>query len=205
MPDFQIDLSSRFRSAFGITSSFASDVVANNQSTSNSYSDADFFVPKGTKTTGTNYLAELYDGERVYDLLSLSSANNSLNLEMIVMLSLSRSKRVVTTVINQDQEGGLPSGEVVESFGWLPWEISIKGLLVNMETKAYPLAQLKQLNRMADVHDTLAVESEFLNEMKIYSTYITKFSLVRENQFPDTQAFTLNMKSHATIEALILS
>lgn len=152
------------------------------------------------------YEADVFGGERIFDLVTLKNPSVAdLDIELLTFIEISRDKRLNTTVVNEDMEGGLPAGEVIESYGWRPWKIRMKGLLVDMESKDYPLKQLQLLKKMADVHDTLEIVSpDFLTPLGITFAAIKRVQFARDNVYPDTQLFTLNLQSHAPIEALIL-
>jgi hypothetical protein len=205
---YTIDLQKRFKDAFGFVANNATGRAAGIGLNGNLFYTRPAQINAETvqeREPVSNYDAPVYQGELTYDVLTFSHPQlGERELELVVMLDLKRQKQLTVTQINQQQEVNLPQGEVVENWAIAPWTIRLKGLVVDMEAKQYPLQEVKRLNTLFSLNDTIECSSELLTALHIYHVYLTDFGFVRENAFPDSQAFTLTMKSHAPAEALIL-
>lgn len=145
-------------------------------------------------------------GKAFIDVVSFEHPTiGDLPMDMLMLVDFSRQKNINSTIINENQEGGLPEGEVVESFGFKPWSIRMRGLLVDMEEKLMPTSALETLYSLYKIHDIVKVTSSLFSTLDITNIYFTDFSPEVRSDYQDTISFTLEARSHASIEGLIIT
>lgn len=115
------------------------------------------------------------------------------------MLSFTREKNIVTT--NVDGSDAV----VVESFCVKQWDITIEGILVDMEEHHYPQEQMRKLRELFEVNAMFDVlDCEVLDDLGVRSLYIDKIeSLKFVDGFQDTVKYTLKAKSMQPVEFFI--
>ncbi|MEQ8685442.1 MAG: DUF6046 domain-containing protein [Imperialibacter sp.] len=208
---FRINLQNRFSSAFGFVAKNVTPRVADiGLSNGGLYLPLPTFDPQLPRAFGLN-------GAPVFDMLEFEhpslplqqtneGARNIFRFDMPIMIDASRTKRNSVTQVNENQEAGLPAGEVVESFGWSPWSIRIRGILIDTDNHHYPYDALEALMELVNIHDVLKCNSLYTNALDVTSVYVTgQIGLPSEPNFPDSQPFTLELKSHEPVSALTLT
>lgn len=110
------------------------------------------------------------------------------------MLSLKRAKKLVITPIDNSDV------EVVERYGTEPWEITWRGLLIDMENHDFPLEKMKRINQIFEVNDQWDVASKILNDLGIRSVYIRDISIDFVEGFADTVSYQFTMRSIKPVE-----
>jgi hypothetical protein len=180
-----IDLYGRFSSAFGY-------VAANFRTRDQPHS-----TPTGVEvyvadaTFADLKLKSTKDG-KVYEFRNtiLSDTDNGI-FAPPPMLKFSREKKITDTVIAGSDN------VVVEDFGLGQWEITMDGLLVDMEAHQYPSAKVQRFRQLFETPDTFDVlECQIMTDLGINALYITKVDnlSVLEN-YPDTVKYQLKAKS----------
>lgn len=110
------------------------------------------------------------------------------------LCTFKKGKRIEETVLD-----GI-DGQVVENYGHKPWEITIQGVLIEMENHVYPQKKVKQLIDAFHVDDVWEVQSQVFADHQIKSIYFTDIDDGPVQGFEDTWSFTLNAKSIKPVE-----
>lgn len=110
------------------------------------------------------------------------------------MLSLKRAKKLVTTAINDSDI------EVVERYGTEPWEITWRGLLIDMENHEFPLEKMETLNDIFEINGTWNVASEILQKLGIGAIYIKDIAIDFVEGFEDTISYSLTVRQIKPLE-----
>lgn len=180
-----IDLYGRFSSAFGF-------VAAN--------------IRTRTQPHGTPSGVEVYVADATFADLKLKSAKDGKVYEFRntilsdtdngifappPMLKFDREKKITaTTIAGSDNV-------VVEDFGLGQWEITLDGLLIDMDAHQYPTAKMQKFRQMFETSDVFDVlECQVMTDLGINALYFTKVDnlSVLEN-YPDTVKYQLKAKS----------
>lgn len=112
------------------------------------------------------------------------------------MVSFRKWKRMEETVINNITDSGqIIEGQVVEHYGHTPWDITIQGILIDMENHVYPAEKVNRLVRMFEIDDIWNVDSTIFQNHQIKSIYFTDIDSSGVQGFEDTWSYTLNAKS----------
>lgn len=110
------------------------------------------------------------------------------------MLSLKRAKKLVVTPIDNSDI------EVVERYGTEPWEMTWRGLLIDLDNHNFPLEKMKQINSIFEVNGVWNVASEILQNIGIEAVYIRDVSLDFVEGFEDTISYQFSMRSIKPLE-----
>jgi hypothetical protein len=135
---------------------------------------------------------EIQLGDFNYDI---KQANSSIFVAP-PMISTSREKIIKNTTPDRGE------GEVVENFGKRSYEISLKGLIVDMENHAYPSRQVKLLRQFFEIDDFFEVVScQIFEDLGIHSIYLEDWDdLSGVEGFEDTMSYTLKARSAQPVE-----
>lgn len=107
------------------------------------------------------------------------------------MMKFTRDKNIVTTPVQGSDN------VVVENFGLGQWDITIEGLLVDLDEHQYPTTKVQRLRQMFETPDLFDVlECQIMTDLGINALYFTKvenISVVED--YPDTVKYQLKAKS----------
>lgn len=85
------------------------------------------------------------------------------------MLSFQRDKNIIKTAVDGSDS------EVVESFGCKSWEITIDGILVDLENHQYPQTKMQELREMFEVNNAFEVlDCDIMADLGIENIYLEK-------------------------------
>ncbi|MEL3904445.1 MAG: DUF6046 domain-containing protein [Treponemataceae bacterium] len=110
------------------------------------------------------------------------------------MLSLRRSKRlIVTSIDNSDIE-------VVERFGTEPYEITWRGLLIDMDEHEFPIDKLEQINKIFEANEVWSIDSEVLQAVGVAAVYFKDIQIDFVEGWEDTIAYTFTTRAIRPLE-----
>lgn len=191
MTAITFNLSQRYRAAFG---NFPSNGQANAVTA---------FLQ------GERYSLELYrdapdDFEDVafkYEQLDIKFAatpfTNTGNFSSILapppIITFSQSKDLVETPINGSDN------IVVERWGTKPWDIRLRGLLIDVENRHYPEQHVRKLRQLFQYNNIVDVTGTQFFDKDIQSIYFTDIEITPLQGFQDTLQFTLSAKSSSPV------
>lgn len=144
-------------------------------------------------------------GTPFFDKFIFRNGTKSYQFEIPPMVDLSMGKRVTTTKINNAIVDGreIGGGEVIESMGNEAWDITFRGLLIDMDNHRRPLDQMRDLKDIVRINDVLDCrDSKVFNALGIDRIYIKSNGL----KFPplegyqDTQPFIIEARSYVPVE-----
>jgi len=115
------------------------------------------------------------------------------------MLSLKRAKKLVITPIDNSDV------EVVERYGTEPWEVTWRGLLIDMENHEFPIDKMETLSKIFDVNGAWNVASEILKKVGIEAIYIKDISIDFVEGFEDTISYTLTTRQIKPLEYQLIN
>lgn len=112
------------------------------------------------------------------------------------MLSFKREKNIITTRIDGSD------AVIVESFGAKEWDITLDGILVDMQHHTYPANEMRQLREMFEANTTFEVwDCDILADLGIEQIYFDKLEDLKVlEDYPDTVKFALKAKSIKPLE-----
>ena len=115
------------------------------------------------------------------------------------MLSFQRDKNIIKTAIDGSDS------EVVESFGCKSWEITMEGILVDMESHQYPQTKMQELREMFEVNNSFEVfDCDIMADLGIENIYIDKLNELKVlMEYQDTIKYKLIAHSIKPVEFFI--
>jgi hypothetical protein len=110
------------------------------------------------------------------------------------MLSLKRAKKLVVTPIDNSDI------EVVERYATEPYDITWKGLLIDIDNHQFPLEKIKQLNQIFEINGIWNVASEILNACGIQALYFKDISIEGVEGYEDTASYSFATRAIKPLE-----
>lgn len=103
-----------------------------------------------------------------------------------MMLFFRREKNLVETETNGEDN------IIVERWGTKPWEIQMRGLLIDVENRQYPSEQIEKLHKLFKINDKLEVIGKQFDDKDIAYIYLKDVSITPLEGFGDTVQFDFN-------------
>jgi hypothetical protein len=147
-------------------------------------------------------------GTPFFDRFIFRNGTRFYKFEIPPMVDVKRGKKLSITeidnaIVNGKEVGG---GEVIESMGNKAWDITFRGLLIDMDNHRRPLDQMRDLNNMFEINDVLdCKDSKVFNALRIDRLYVRDISFPPLEGFQDTQPFIIEARQYvpATLEILV--
>lgn len=115
------------------------------------------------------------------------------------ILSLRRAKNLVITPLDNSDI------EVVERYSTEPYQITFRGLLIDMEDHNFPLDKLETINKIFEVNSTWKVSSEILAAVGVDSIIIQDINIEFVEGYEDTIAYTFVARATKSIEYQLIN
>lgn len=179
-----INLAARYAAAFGViaASNATSTVVVNQQGN-------DYSIEVYDDLDTTHEAVEFqYDSKKML-FNSMLLGDDSTIFAPPLMMDFSREKNLIIT----DVSGG--DAEVIERWGTKPWNIDIRGLLIDVSGRQYPTDKIEELCRFFDYNNVIEVVGQQFYEKNIDSIYIQAVNITPLEGFADTVQFSLTARS----------
>ncbi len=203
----KIDFAGRYKSAFGVVPNRVSkrlekdgfgEVMRNPSSGYELKSDVYFFDNKATfdEITLRNDDKEYFFGFKGFS--EMEDGNYNTVFAAPPMLSFSRSRRTVITPIDHSDT------EDIEVYSTNPYEIQMKGLLIDMENHNFPIDKLETINEIFEESVVWDVDSEILQALGIVSIWIKRISIGFIEGFEDTISYNMTVRAIKPIEFQLL-
>ena len=179
-----IDLAARYASAFGIVkaSELMSAVVLTKED--NKY-EVEFFDDFNPVTEDVRLR---YNGDELR-FFSMLSGDSSSIFAPPLMMDFRREKDLIETETNGDDN------VIVERWGTKPWEISMRGILIDVENRQYPTEQVRKLHRLFKHNNVVEVVGVLFEEKDIDMIYFKDVSITPLEGFSDSVQFSFTASS----------
>lgn len=174
-----IDLAARYASAFGIVkaSELMSAVVLTKED--NKY-EVEFFDDFNPVTEDVRLR---YNGDELR-FFSMLSGDSSSIFAPPLMMDFRREKDLIETETNGDDN------VIVERWGTKPWEISMRGILIDVENRQYPTEHVRKLHRLFKHNNVVEVVGVLFEEKDISKIYFKDVSITPLEGFYDSIQFS---------------
>ena len=106
-----------------------------------------------------------------------------------LMMDFRRSKEIIATETNGDDN------VIIERWNTQPWEISMKGILIDVQNRHYPSDQIRKLHQLFKINDVLEVFGVQFEEKDIDAIYLKDISITPLEGFSDTVQFSFAASS----------
>ena len=189
------DFSGRVQAAFGFVTAAASRVLYDKlfgEVVKESGLNVDVYI-SGKEAT-FDEITLRYNAEKYYFAYRSFSDDYSGVFATPPMLSMKRAKRLVITPIDNSDI------EVIERYGTEPWEITWRGLLIDMENHEFPIDKLEAINKIFEANREWTVDSEILRKIGVETIYISDINIDFVEGFEDTIAYTMTTRALRSLE-----
>ena len=115
-----------------------------------------------------------------------------------LLLGFSQEKSLIETEVNDDDP------IVVERWGTKPWEITINGLLIDLDNRIYPSDEIRRLNQNWKYNGVVKVIGRQFEEKDIDSIYFRSISFTVVEGYQDTVQFSINASSIKAVNFTLL-
>lgn len=184
-----INLAARYAAAFGImaVSNKINQAVVTREENQYKIDVYEDFDPDFEAVT-MSYRSSDQNIELKFAKMLESSGDGSIYAPPL-MLGFSREKNLIETEVS----GG--DAVVIERWGTKPWQIDIRGILIDVENRRYPSDKVDALCRFFENNSTIAVTGQQFIEKNIKSIYLKSVNITAVEGFQDTIQFTLSASS----------
>lgn len=115
-----------------------------------------------------------------------------------LLLGFSREKSLIETEVNDDNP------VVIERWGTKPWDITINGLLIDLDNRVYPSNEIRRLNQNWQFNGVVKAIGKQFEELDIDTIYFRSISFTRVEGYQDTVQFTINASSINAVNFTLL-
>lgn len=179
-----IDLAGRYAAAFGIVKASEMMAAVSLTKEDNKY-QVDFF---DDYNPATEDIRLRYDGEEL-KFFSMLTGDQASVFAPPVIIDFRREKDLVETETNGDDS------VIVERWGTRPWEISMQGILIDVENRQYPTDQVRKLHRIFKYNNVVEVVGVLFEEKDIDTIYFRDIQITPMEGYSDTVQFSLTASS----------
>ncbi|REH00269.1 DUF6046 domain-containing protein [Flavobacterium aquicola] len=115
-----------------------------------------------------------------------------------LLMGFDQEKSLIETEVNDDDP------IVVELWGTKPWNITINGLLIDLDHRIYPTDEVRRLNQNWKVNGVIKVVGLQFEERDIDSIYFRSISFTSVEGYQDTVQFSINASSIKAVNFTLL-
>lgn len=115
-----------------------------------------------------------------------------------LLLGFSQEKSLIETEVNDDDP------IVVERWGTKPWNITINGLLIDLNNRVYPTDEIQRLTKSWRHNGVIKVVGKQFIEKEIDSLYFRSIEFTSVEGYQDTIQFTANASSIKAVNFTLL-
>jgi hypothetical protein len=105
------------------------------------------------------------------------------------MIGFSQEKSLIETEVNDDDP------VVIERWGTKPFNITIDGLLIDLDNRIYPSDEIRRLNQNWKYNGVIEVVGRQFEELDIDTIYFRSIDFTKLEGFQDTVQFSINASS----------
>lgn len=176
-----INLAARYIAAFGMVqaSKYINNVVITNEENKYKIDYFDDFNPETETVRIAHSSMELVFGDTL-----LEAGNNVFAPPL--MMTFTKEKALIETETNGDDN------VIIERWTTKPWEIEIKGILIDLENRQYPSDKIRELHQLFKINDILDAYGIQFEEKDIEAIYLKSLFITPTEGFADTVQFSLS-------------
>lgn len=190
-----IDLAARYASAFGMMAAGkAIEKVFVEKSSPKDYS----FETYPLIDSGVEYSKLVIPGLDPLEFTAVLHGERGNIFAPPLLLGFSQEKSLIETEVNDDDP------IVVERWGTKPWDITINGLLIDLDHRIYPSDEIRRLNQNWKYNGVVKVVGRQFEEKDIDSIYFRSISFTVVEGYQDTVQFSINASSIKAVNFTIL-
>lgn len=196
MKKTQINLAARYAAAFGAINLI--DKVKVVQQEYNKF-DLKYFPEKSSDFEYVSFEINI-EKEKYNEKLEFSSVLKGATGNIFappLMMTFSQEKSFIETEVNDDDP------IVIERWGTKPWDIDIKGLLIDLDNRIYPTDEIKRLNEFWSKNTVIEVSGLQFEDRKIDAIYFKSIEFSPLEGFQDTLQFSISASSIKSVSFIL--
>jgi hypothetical protein len=184
--NYTIDLAARYAAAFGMMAVGKQiDKAFIDKSENNDYK-FDYYP---VQSSDIEYVKMEVPGLEALEFSSILSGDKAKIFAPPLMMSFSQEKSLIETEVNDDDP------IVIERWGTKPWDISIKGVLIDLENRIYPSDEIRRLNQNWKYNGVIKVIGKQFEEKDIDTIYFKSIDFSGVEGYQDTIQFSIEASS----------
>ncbi|TGN26749.1 DUF6046 domain-containing protein [Empedobacter tilapiae] len=189
-----IDLASRFAAAFGLNA--ASKVVSKvfGEKMAGKIKGFEYYPSTNTNVEYVKLITPQKDSLEFSAVLDSARGNV---FAPPLMMTFSQEKSLIETEVNDDDP------IVIERWGTKPWNIEMKGLLIDLDNRIYPTEEIKKLKKVWSYNGVIAVEGIQFQEKGIDSIYFKSIDFSPIEGFQDTMQVSISASSIKSVNFIL--
>ena len=189
-----IDLVSRYAAAFGmLAAGKLIDKVFLEKKSNNEYG-FEFSQP----TANFEYSKLEIPGLEALEFDSILYGEQGQIFAPPLLMSFAQEKSLIETEVNDDDP------IIVERWGTKPWDITINGLLIDLNNRVYPSDEIRRLNQNWKYNGVVKVVGTQFEELDIDTIYFRSINFTRTEGYSDTIQFSINASSIKAVNFTLL-
>jgi len=190
-----VDLAARYGAAFGmIAAGKAIDKVFIDRKESKEYN----FNYLPLQDFGSEYVKMYVPGLEPLEFNTVLHGDRGTIFAPPLLMSFEQEKSLIETEVNDDDP------IVVERWGTKPWNITINGLLIDLEHRIYPTDEIRKLNQNWKVNGVVKVVGLQFEERDVDTIYFRSISFTAVEGYQDTVQFSINASSIKAVNFTLL-
>ncbi|MDZ4147874.1 MAG: DUF6046 domain-containing protein [Flavobacteriaceae bacterium] len=190
-----IDLAARYAAAFGAKaignaiSKLFIDKADNNDYNFQLYPNADL---------ATEYVKLEADGFSPLEFSAVMIGDKGDIFAPPMLMTFAQQKALVETNVNDADP------VVIERWGTNPWNISMGGLLIDLQNRVYPSDEIRRLNRVWQHNGVISVVGRQFEEKDIDTIYFKSIEIKPLEGFNDTVSISIEASSIKAVNFTLL-
>jgi Domain of unknown function (DUF6046) len=190
-----IDLASRYAAAFGMMAAGkAIEKVFIEKKKNQDYNFQYYPLAKDD----LEYTQFQIPGLEALTFNSVLAVNGDTIFAPPLLMSFDQEKSLIETEVNDDDP------IIVERWGTKPWNITINGLLIDLDNHIYPSDEIRRLNKNWKYNGIVKVIGTQFEERDIDSVFFRSISFTSVEGFQDTVQFSINASSIRAVNFTLL-
>lgn len=185
--NFTIDLASRYESAFGMMAINNSINKAFIESSDQSKQYNLQYYP--AVSNDVEYVRMEIPGLDPLEFSSILTGERGNIFAPPVMMTFSQEKSLIETEVNDDDP------IIIERWGTKPWDINIRGLLIDLNNRIYPSDEIRRLNQNWRYNGVVKVIGKQFEEKDIDTIYFKSIDFSGIEGYQDTIQFSIQAAS----------
>jgi hypothetical protein len=190
-----IDLVARYAAAFGMMASGkAIEKAFVDKTEKRDYNFQYFPLQDGN----IEYVKMVVPGEDPLEFSAVLHGDRGSIFAPPLLIGFSQEKSLIETEVNDDDP------IVIERWGTKPWDITINGILIDLNNRIYPTDEIRRLNKNWRYNGVVKVIGKQFEEKDIDSLYFRSINFTSVEGYQDTIQFTINASSIKAVNFTLL-
>jgi hypothetical protein len=190
-----IDLVARYAAAFGMMAAGkAIEKVFVDKTEKRDYNFQYFPLQDGN----IEYVKMVVPGEDPLEFSAVLHGDRGSIFAPPLLIGFSQEKSLIETEVNDDDP------IIIERWGTKPWDITINGILIDLNNRIYPTDEIRRLNKNWRYNGVVKVIGKQFEEKDIDSLYFRSINFTSVEGYQDTIQFTINASSIKAVNFTLL-